>query len=163
MLCDVTYFAFSMSQAEIEGWRQNDTVIDELERVEETAGEIQRLVGACLRSSHIYQQLRFKVSGEIQPFPDDAMVLLMVPVISHCRFAGEISCVGARWESSSGTIHLFPGDRQSPLSCGKLYAICVFLSGGVRGDPSRIGILWGLFRGPVSRFHGRCSRSPRRR
>ncbi|MDR6851743.1 MULTISPECIES: hypothetical protein [unclassified Sphingomonas] len=26
-------------------------------------------------------------SVEIQPFPEDMMVLLMVPVISHCQFA----------------------------------------------------------------------------
>ena len=42
------------------------------------------------------------LSGDIQPFPDDVLVLLMVPVISHWRFAREISRFGARWECSSG-------------------------------------------------------------
>ena len=41
-------------------------------------------------------------SGGVHPFPDDVLVLLMVPVIFHCRFAGKISLLGARWECSSG-------------------------------------------------------------
>ncbi|WP_189620397.1 hypothetical protein [Novosphingobium colocasiae] len=48
------------------------------------------------------------LSGHVQPFPDDVLVLLMVPVIFHCLFAGKISLLGARCESSSGTIFL-PG------------------------------------------------------
>jgi hypothetical protein len=31
----------------------------------------------------------------IQPFPDDVLVLLMVQVISDWRFARKISCLGA--------------------------------------------------------------------
>jgi len=43
------------------------------------------------------------LSVDVHPFPDDVMVLLMVSVISHCRFAREISRLGARWECFSGT------------------------------------------------------------
>ena len=46
------------------------------------------------------------MSGGVHPFPDDVLALLMVPVIFHCRFAGKISLLGARWECSPGTSDL---------------------------------------------------------
>jgi len=52
------------------------------------------------------------LSEDIHPFPEGVLVLLMVPAIFHCGFAGKISCLGARWECSSGT--KFPLDRALP-------------------------------------------------
>ena len=67
-----------------------------------------RLMGTTKATSgQLVDSLFLPSSGEVHPFPKVVLVLLLVPVILHCRFAGKISRLSTRWECSSGSYGSF--------------------------------------------------------